>query len=313
MTDNDVVNREVKEDAEMKKTLLDRIRDLFRKIWSKIRPFPQFSVFAQELKEVGETLDTMGFEMGCNREALEDVIKQLEELEKSIDSKISQKEATENEIIDFCMNGKPHTGLSKIALDKETTAYIFFDYERFYPYIMDEAEAMKHTDEFMRLYFAKEDENGKISSFEAGEVDKCIKVSDLQFIQETKFHIFDASKPEEIKEYVKAFMDKNLVLSTEEEQKLHDKLKTAVHEIEAEITDEQEKTEAPVKETARDSKKRIYLDVPFKEKDEAKSLGARWDRNEKSWYVTKDAWKFKKWTPEAKDEKDEKGDEEYER
>lgn len=28
-----------------------------------------------------------------------------------------------------------------------------------------------------------------------------------------------------------------------------------------------------------------YLNVPFSEKDEAKSLGARWDKNVKKWYV----------------------------
>lgn len=30
---------------------------------------------------------------------------------------------------------------------------------------------------------------------------------------------------------------------------------------------------------------RVYLDVPFVEKDAAKALGARWDREEKSWYA----------------------------
>lgn len=28
-----------------------------------------------------------------------------------------------------------------------------------------------------------------------------------------------------------------------------------------------------------------FLDVPFKEKDEAKALGARWDGGAKKWYV----------------------------
>ena len=30
---------------------------------------------------------------------------------------------------------------------------------------------------------------------------------------------------------------------------------------------------------------RQYINVPYKEKDEAKSLGARWDRQQQSWYV----------------------------
>ena len=32
--------------------------------------------------------------------------------------------------------------------------------------------------------------------------------------------------------------------------------------------------------------RRTYLDVPFKEKDTAKSHGARWDKDQRQWYVT---------------------------
>lgn len=35
----------------------------------------------------------------------------------------------------------------------------------------------------------------------------------------------------------------------------------------------------------RTNPERVYLDVPFSEKDEAKALGAKWDRKEKSWYA----------------------------
>lgn len=34
----------------------------------------------------------------------------------------------------------------------------------------------------------------------------------------------------------------------------------------------------------------LYLEVPFKEKDEAKRLGARWDPNMKKWYVCRNRW-----------------------
>ncbi|KAI5911935.1 zincin-like metallopeptidase domain-containing protein [Azoarcus sp. PA01] len=46
---------------------------------------------------------------------------------------------------------------------------------------------------------------------------------------------------------------------------------------------------------------RTYLDVPYKEKDEAKALGARWDRKEQSWYVPSgvDAAPFAKWAQGA--------------
>lgn len=41
----------------------------------------------------------------------------------------------------------------------------------------------------------------------------------------------------------------------------------------------------------------LYLDVPFKEKDEAKKLGARWEPAKKKWYVENrfDYPKFAKW------------------
>lgn len=45
-------------------------------------------------------------------------------------------------------------------------------------------------------------------------------------------------------------------------------------------------------------RERTLIDVPFREKDEAKALGARWDRQEKSWYVPGgvDLAQFSKWT-----------------
>lgn len=43
--------------------------------------------------------------------------------------------------------------------------------------------------------------------------------------------------------------------------------------------------------------KKVYLNVPFEEKDEAKKMGARWDNDKKKWYVlsTADLENFKKW------------------
>jgi antirestriction protein ArdC/phage/plasmid primase-like uncharacterized protein len=42
---------------------------------------------------------------------------------------------------------------------------------------------------------------------------------------------------------------------------------------------------------------KTFIDVPFKQKDEAKALGAKWDRQEQSWYVPAgvDAAPFAKW------------------
>lgn len=41
----------------------------------------------------------------------------------------------------------------------------------------------------------------------------------------------------------------------------------------------------------------LYINVPYEEKDEAKSLGAKWNPKAKSWYVEKSAdyKKFAKW------------------
>jgi len=46
---------------------------------------------------------------------------------------------------------------------------------------------------------------------------------------------------------------------------------------------------------------KTFIDVPFKQKDEAKSLGAKWDRQEQSWYVPSnvDAAPFGKWAQGA--------------
>lgn len=46
------------------------------------------------------------------------------------------------------------------------------------------------------------------------------------------------------------------------------------------------------------SQTRTYIAVPFAEKDEAKGLGAKWDRKEKAWYVPEglDQAAFAKWT-----------------
>lgn len=51
-----------------------------------------------------------------------------------------------------------------------------------------------------------------------------------------------------------------------------------------------------IKESNGYVNKRIYLDVPFKEKEEAKSLGARWDSALKKWYCSEwDKERFKRW------------------
>ncbi|SDY94102.1 Antirestriction protein ArdC [Nitrosomonas halophila] len=52
---------------------------------------------------------------------------------------------------------------------------------------------------------------------------------------------------------------------------------------------------------AQEKPERKYINVPYKEKDEAKGLGARWDRQQQSWYVPAgvDAALFAKWAQGA--------------
>ncbi|MDO9046877.1 MAG: DUF5710 domain-containing protein [Methylobacter sp.] len=46
---------------------------------------------------------------------------------------------------------------------------------------------------------------------------------------------------------------------------------------------------------------KIYLNVPFAQKDEAKTLGARWDAIKKKWFVPadKDITLFARWQTES--------------
>ncbi|MBM5574127.1 DUF5710 domain-containing protein [Deefgea sp. CFH1-16] len=49
------------------------------------------------------------------------------------------------------------------------------------------------------------------------------------------------------------------------------------------------------------SKVQVYLNVPFKEKDQAKALGARFNPELKQWYVPHgvDVTRFVRWLPDA--------------
>jgi len=64
---------------------------------------------------------------------------------------------------------------------------------------------------------------------------------------------------------------------------------------------ESEKPPAPAVNDAEPAKK-TYLDVPYHQKDEAKALGARWDRQEQSWFLPagiKDTAPFAQWARKA--------------
>jgi hypothetical protein len=52
--------------------------------------------------------------------------------------------------------------------------------------------------------------------------------------------------------------------------------------------------------------KRIYLECSFDEKDHCKSLGARWDKDKKKWFITDemDPLLFQKWWPDRESSSD---------
>ena len=49
------------------------------------------------------------------------------------------------------------------------------------------------------------------------------------------------------------------------------------------------------------SEEKIYLNCPFDEKDECKSLGGKWDGEEKKWYITDnmDSEPFSQWLQDS--------------
>ena len=65
--------------------------------------------------------------------------------------------------------------------------------------------------------------------------------------------------------------------------------------------DQQAQAQGVAAEPEQQKPEREYINVPFKEKDEAKGLGARWDRQQQSWYVPPgtDAAPFAKWAQGA--------------
>ena len=71
-------------------------------------------------------------------------------------------------------------------------------------------------------------------------------------------------------------------------------------EIAYELRHEDEKEWKKYMFQSRSRKRRVpqvrqYLNVPFKEKEKAKSMGARWDPSRKSWYVL--VFQGQRWEP----------------
>ena len=69
----------------------------------------------------------------------------------------------------------------------------------------------------------------------------------------------------------------------------------------AEFDREQQQGTPAAAQVQEQRPEKTYIDVPFKQKDEAKAIGAKWDRQEQSWYVPAgvDAAPFAKWVKGA--------------
>ena len=111
----------------------------------------------------------------------------------------------------------------------------------------------------------------------------------ISALQDDPMVIFRASSDaEKIQDYILAFdqtqklehsQDEALTMNTRNEEKHQTPKKNAP-------TDTQDKRD------------RLFLSVPYKEKDEAKALGARWDRQARAWFVPEgtDPAPFAKWS-----------------
>ena len=60
---------------------------------------------------------------------------------------------------------------------------------------------------------------------------------------------------------------------------------------------------------AQEISRRTILDVPYKEKEQAKNLGAWWDPEIKKWFVPrgKDPEPFRRWIPQEQHAMDDSG------
>jgi putative DNA primase/helicase len=74
-----------------------------------------------------------------------------------------------------------------------------------------------------------------------------------------------------------------------------------IAEFERERGQQQAEAQIPSQLKAEAPAQKIFLQVPFREKDEARALGAKWDRQAQSWYALagSDAGRFAKWAQDS--------------
>lgn len=119
--------------------------------------------------------------------------------------------------------------------------------------------------------------------------------------------VFD-SNPDERKGLAQAFVEKAEQLY-QQRTAVADMEANMTPNLKAELLADQHADEARIRNDhdqkaqqqpqAEKAERRRYIDVPYKEKDEAKALGARWDRWQQSWYIPPgvDPAPFAKWAP----------------
>lgn len=92
--------------------------------------------------------------------------------------------------------------------------------------------------------------------------------------------------------------DEDILAAKEARKALEAKAFVAAEEAK---NQQEQRTEAVSGQQPAQAAERQYISVPFKEKEEAKQLGARWDRQQQSWYVPAgvDAAPFAKWAQGA--------------
>lgn len=117
----------------------------------------------------------------------------------------------------------------------------------------------------------------------------------IKALENDPLEIFRASaEAEKIQKYVLAFEQKQI---QEQEQEQTNTQAQVAGERQQEVSMQQTNQQHRQAESAQDKPERTYINVPYREKNEVKALGARWDRQEQSWYIPSgvDAALFVKW------------------
>ena len=104
-----------------------------------------------------------------------------------------------------------------------------------------------------------------------------------------------------VKSWIKVLEDDPLEIfrAASDAEKIQKYILSLEQQQEQDITRQEAKTqEAKMNKSDKPDKPRNYINVPYKEKDEAKALGARWDKQHQSWYIPRkmDPAAFAKWS-----------------